>query len=512
MDGNTEEGKKRIREERRKLFSKDRLEETINRISENFKIRITAIDKLRRERKLEERVFTGVEADILNPQGKLDLTDEVLSQIDVVIASFHKDEFNDVCQNEIGSIPPYDQILDAYFESSINPLVDVIGHPLIPNQPLTDSQWQKWEQIFKNLAQRDACLEIPLGWFINPQEKEKVPQIIEWLKKAKESGVKFSLSLDFHRLESHFLDRFLQANGEERYQPLASRARRELEKLSEKAKEKIENEKITEFEEEFKKQLAEIFQVPVTPAQEEIILPRYALTLARPIYHAIRQLTNAGITPQDIVDGNFFRFENWVKERKKWKVWHLADKLQRRENSSPKTSQSLAEKTLKIVRSVLILEKLLKSNASLRNNLLAETSLLVTKNPRGDNSFSVTIGNRLKLDISEKGEIIISPSESGTTSLYLLGTPPCFLVKISPQEEVEITKGQGSLPLSQEAHTKISNILDLILNYLSQWEEYSNGLTFSPPSFPFEEIDRIRDVEPIEIDFINNIYLRPHGF
>lgn len=273
---------------------------------------------MRQERGLEERIFTGVEADILDSQGTLDLTDEVLAKLDVVIASFHRDEFNDVCGYEIGFEPPYEQVLAAYLNISRNPSVDVIGHPKLPNEPLTEEQWQMWDEIFRNLAQRGACLEINLSPFLNPEKKEVVPQILEFLKRAKAAGVKFMLSLDFHRLEDYLRDTYIHAaTFKEITQPQATQAREQLKALSEKAKETVEgDDQIAKFEEEFKTQLAQIFK----PGEGAFGVPKYLTTLARPIYHAIRQLQQAGITPQDIVNGEERRFKEWLHERKTRKI------------------------------------------------------------------------------------------------------------------------------------------------------------------------------------------------
>jgi len=63
------------------------------------------------------RVFTGIEVDIL-ADGALDLSDEVLAQMDIVIASVHS-LFN----------MPEQQIIESMLRATENPYVRILGHP-----------------------------------------------------------------------------------------------------------------------------------------------------------------------------------------------------------------------------------------------------------------------------------------------------------------------------------------------------------------------------------------------
>lgn len=295
-----------VRELRKNLFSPTKLDETITTISENLDLRRRAVEQERKKRNLENRIFTGVEADILNSSGRLDVSLNVLSQLDVVTASFHKGEWVDVNGKE----PSYDEILEAYLNLSSSSSIDVIGHPELSKEPLSPQQWEKWEKIFKNLAVRGTCLEIALSGLINPETREgERSQFLQFLKRAKSAGVGLILNVDFHRLESFFLDTL--PSGVK--QPEAAKAREALQTLSEKAKEPAEGEKqIQAFEKAFKTTLAEIFK----EGEGAFGLPKYFTTLARPLYYGIKQLQEAGITPEDIVNGDIGRFQTWVLERK----------------------------------------------------------------------------------------------------------------------------------------------------------------------------------------------------
>ncbi len=76
--------------------------------------RIRAVDK---EMEGKIRVFAGIEVDIL-ADGALDLSDEVLAQMDVVIASVHS-LFN----------MPEDQMTERMVRAIENPNVGILGHP-----------------------------------------------------------------------------------------------------------------------------------------------------------------------------------------------------------------------------------------------------------------------------------------------------------------------------------------------------------------------------------------------
>ena len=63
------------------------------------------------------RIFTGIEVDILS-DGALDLDDEVLAQMDVVIASIHS-------RFDQGR----DETTDRVLRAIENPYVRILGHP-----------------------------------------------------------------------------------------------------------------------------------------------------------------------------------------------------------------------------------------------------------------------------------------------------------------------------------------------------------------------------------------------
>jgi len=69
------------------------------------------------------------------------------------------------------------------------------------------------------------------------------------------------------------------------------------------------------FEEEIDQILKEVF----AKGEGAFGLPKNFVNLARPIYRAIRRLTEIGITPNDILNGDEKRFREWIAVRKKYK-------------------------------------------------------------------------------------------------------------------------------------------------------------------------------------------------
>lgn len=287
-----------VRELRRQAFQRDNLDKTIATISERVARRAEIVKK-----EGGERVFTGVEADILNQEGLLDVNSETLSELDYVGVSLHEGEWKDTTGRE----PTLTDVLSAYEILSSNPRVDVINHPI---RELPQSEWQnalseenrpRWLIIFHNLAKRNACLEINLRDLIDPKRADQNKVYLELIRIAKDCGVRFILGTDFHRIEQYGkelpmsdLQRLKQiASGDEFFTDISDQRK---------------------YIEETGKTLQEIF------SPGEGILPAgNILALARPVYRAIRQLTEIGLTPQDIMNGDLERFRNWINLRKQEK-------------------------------------------------------------------------------------------------------------------------------------------------------------------------------------------------
>ena len=106
------------------------------------------IDRLREQLKGRLEVLKGVEVDIL-PDGSLDLPDDVLRQMDIVIASAH---------TQLDQ--PIDTITQRYEHAMQNPYVDIIGHPGGRLYPMADITNLDWERLFQMAARKGIALEI----------------------------------------------------------------------------------------------------------------------------------------------------------------------------------------------------------------------------------------------------------------------------------------------------------------------------------------------------------------
>ena len=123
-------------------------------------------------------VKKGIEVDILL-DGSLDLSDEVLSQLDWVVASVHS-HFN---RNNT----------DRIIKAMENPYVNVIGHPTGRLIGLREAYPVDMDAVIKAAKETGTALEI------NAQPRRMDIDDI-WVRKAIEEGVKLVISTDAHNL------------------------------------------------------------------------------------------------------------------------------------------------------------------------------------------------------------------------------------------------------------------------------------------------------------------------
>ncbi len=125
------------------------------------------------------RVLTSIEVDIL-PDGSLDLSDDVLKELDWVIASVHTRFNEDATERIIRAIR--------------NPYVTAIGHPTGRLIFQRDSYPADWDRIFEEASKFGVCMEI------NAQpDRLDLPDYL--VKRAKENyGLKFAIGTDSHHI------------------------------------------------------------------------------------------------------------------------------------------------------------------------------------------------------------------------------------------------------------------------------------------------------------------------
>lgn len=109
------------------------------------------------------RILKGAEVNIINTDGQLDLEDDVLEQLDLIIASIH---------------PPcieldHEEIMKTYINTMNNPHVTIIGHP-------DDGRYKPdYEILVKTAKEKNKILELnnssmkPTSFRLNSHENYK---------------------------------------------------------------------------------------------------------------------------------------------------------------------------------------------------------------------------------------------------------------------------------------------------------------------------------------------------
>jgi DNA polymerase (family 10) len=124
-------------------------------------------------------LLAGIEVDIL-PDGRLDMDDEVLAQLDVVVASLHS-------RLNMEAAEMTDRVLRA-FE---NPHVHVWGHPLARLILTREPVALDVERVLAEAVRRGVALEI------NGQpDRLDLPD--SWIRSARDMGARFAISSDAH--------------------------------------------------------------------------------------------------------------------------------------------------------------------------------------------------------------------------------------------------------------------------------------------------------------------------
>ena len=142
---------------------------------ERLKREINAIAKLQVKYK-NIRILRGIEVDILD-SGKLDFSDKILSQLDIVVASVHQGFKKRVTERMCAAIE--------------NPNVDIIAHPtgrLISRRPGYDVNLEK---VLEHARKYHKIMEINAY-------PDRLDLSDIWTRKAKEMGIKIAINTDAH--------------------------------------------------------------------------------------------------------------------------------------------------------------------------------------------------------------------------------------------------------------------------------------------------------------------------
>src|SRR5690606_5492780 len=128
-------------------------------------------------------ILSGIEMDIL-PDGSLNYSDDVLAELDFVIASIHS-SFSQ----------PRETIMERLYNALINPHVDMIAHPTGRLIGRRDGYDVDTDLLIKLAKETNTALELNA----NP---ERLDLSAEYLKKAMDAGVKVAINTDAHNIRS----------------------------------------------------------------------------------------------------------------------------------------------------------------------------------------------------------------------------------------------------------------------------------------------------------------------
>lgn len=128
------------------------------------------------------QILRGVEANIMDYDGKLDIADEHLARLDIVIASLHE-----ACI-ESGGV---DNNTNAIIKTMDNKNVDIIAHPGNPAFPID------YEKIVKKAKETGTLIEINNSSFVSSREGS-LDNCIKIAKLCKENEVMITVGSDSH--------------------------------------------------------------------------------------------------------------------------------------------------------------------------------------------------------------------------------------------------------------------------------------------------------------------------
>src|SRR5438552_4734793 len=139
------------------------------------------INKIRKANQQMEgiTIFAGIEVDIL-AEGDLDLSDSVLEQMDLVIASVHSHFQQD-----------HGQMTDRLLRAISNPNVSIIGHPTGRILLRREGYSFDCEKVFAAAAQAGIAVE-------HNAYPDRLDLRDQHLRLAKAKGVKFVINTDSH--------------------------------------------------------------------------------------------------------------------------------------------------------------------------------------------------------------------------------------------------------------------------------------------------------------------------
>lgn len=131
------------------------------------------------------RVLKGVEANIADFDGSLDLSEYALSKLEWVVASIH-----DVTLDQSKTQVSFESCTELYLNAAKNPYINVIGHCGTPAYKFD------YERVLPELGANGKLIEINDSAFKN--NKSNVPNCIEIAKICKRRSIPIIVNTDAH--------------------------------------------------------------------------------------------------------------------------------------------------------------------------------------------------------------------------------------------------------------------------------------------------------------------------
>ena len=126
-------------------------------------------------------ILTGVEMDILG-DGRLDYTDDIIAEMDVVVASIHS-----------GFQQDKEKITERIINAIKNEHVDIIAHPTGRLLGRREPYQVDLERVLEMASKHNTALEIN-------SSPDRLDLNSYWVRKAKDLGVKIAINTDAHDL------------------------------------------------------------------------------------------------------------------------------------------------------------------------------------------------------------------------------------------------------------------------------------------------------------------------
>ena len=149
---------------------------------ERLRKQIDLIDTINRE-VAPFRILKGIEVDI-NEDGSLDQQDDLLAELDVVVASVH---------SKLGGRMPADEMTERMVKALENPFLDILGHCTgrkVTGRGRAESPFDA-EKVFATALEHDKAIEINC----RPERRDPPKRLMTL---ALEIGCRFSIDTDAH--------------------------------------------------------------------------------------------------------------------------------------------------------------------------------------------------------------------------------------------------------------------------------------------------------------------------